>query len=77
MSGEGGEGGGGASSAKLAAMFAAFTVVGAPLVWAIWEGVNALLEGRPGEIRWALVAPALILFAGLLWLVSTVVQRIE
>ena len=48
---------------------ALFVLLGAPLVWAVWEAVNSLLSGRPGEVRWALALPAALLLAGLLvWL---------
>ncbi len=54
---------------RLILRMALFVLLGAPLVWAVWEAVNSLLSGQPGEVRWTLAIPAALLLAGLLvWL---------
>ena len=63
------------STAKLVGAMALYVLVGAPLVWLIWEGVNALLSGRPGDLQPLVFFPALALFLGLLTVVSRAVHR--
>lgn len=54
---------------RLILRMALFVLLGAPLVWVVWEAVNSLLSGHPGEVRWVLAIPAALLLAGLLmWL---------
>ena len=50
----------------LVAYMATFVVLGAPLVWIVWEAVNSLLTGHPGDIRWLWTLPALVLLTGVL-----------
>ena len=54
----------------LAISMALFVVLGAPLVWVVWEAVNKLLTGHPGDIHWALTLPALALLIVLLALLG-------
>lgn len=56
---------------------ALFVFLGAPLVWVVWEALNSLLAGRPGEIRWLLTLPALVLLLGLLVQVGRVASRVD
>ncbi|MGD8495308.1 MAG: hypothetical protein PVF05_03900 [Gemmatimonadales bacterium] len=49
---------------------ALFVVLGAPLVWVVWEAVNKLLTGHPGDVHWALTLPALALLIVLLSLLG-------
>lgn len=55
---------------RLILRMALFVLLGAPLVWVVWEAVNSLLSGNPGEVRWALAVPAALLLAGLLVLLG-------
>lgn len=56
-------------------LFALFTVIGAPLVWVIWEAINALLLGRPGEVNYLVLLPVLLVFIVVVVLASRAVQR--
>ena len=49
---------------------ALFVILGAPLVWVVWEAVNSLLTGRLGEIRLLPTVAALVLLLGLLGLLA-------
>jgi hypothetical protein len=49
---------------------ALFVILGAPLVWVVWEAVNSLLSGRLGEIRLLPTVAALVLLLGLLGLLA-------
>lgn len=55
---------------------ALFVVLGAPLVWVVWEAVNALLTGHLGEVRWLPTLAALVLLIGLLVLVGRSASRL-
>ena len=56
---------------------ALFVVLGAPLVWVVWEAVNKLLTGHPGDIHWALTLPALALLIALLVLLGRLTPRLD
>jgi len=56
---------------------ALFVVLGAPLVWIVWEAVNELLTGHPGDIHWALTLPALALLIVLLALLGRSTAKLE
>lgn len=56
---------------------ALFVVLGAPLVWVVWEAVNKLLTGNPGEISWALTLPALALLIVLLVLLGRSTPKLD
>lgn len=55
---------------------ALFVVLGAPLVWVVWEAVNELLTGHLGDIRWLPTLAALVLLIGLLVLVGRSASRV-
>ncbi|HSM09085.1 MAG TPA: hypothetical protein VLA33_08725 [Gemmatimonadota bacterium] len=55
---------------------ALFVVLGAPLVWVVWEAVNVLLTGHPGEVRLLPTLAALVLLIGLLLLVGRSASRV-
>jgi len=62
-----------ATPAKTSALIfrmALFVILGAPLVWVVWEAVNSLLTGRLGEIRLLPTVAALVLLLGLLGLLA-------
>lgn len=57
------------NTSALILRMALFVLLGAPLVWVVWEAVNSLLSGHPGDVRWVLTIPAALLLAALLaWL---------
>lgn len=58
----------------LIGVIAAFVVIGFPLVYIIWEAVNAALSFNMAAIRWTLVLPALAAFIVLLVVLSRVVR---
>lgn len=60
----------------LVSYMAVFVVLGAPLVWVVWEAVNSALTGQIGEIRWALTLPALVLLIGVLALLGRAATRL-
>lgn len=55
---------------------ALFVLLGAPLVWVVWEAVNSLLTGRVGDVRWLPTIAALVLLIGLLVLVGRSATRV-
>lgn len=57
-------------TSSLILRMALFVLLGAPLVWVVWEAVNSLLSGHVGDVRWALTIPAAVLLAGLLALLG-------
>ena len=59
----------------LIARMLGLVVVGAPLIYVLWEALNSLLSGRPGEIRWGLVLPALVVFAAFVVFLARLVRR--
>lgn len=61
----------------LAISMALFVVLGAPLVWVVWEAVNKLLTGHPGDVHWALTLPALALLIVLLALLGRSTARLD
>lgn len=61
----------------LAISMALFVVLGAPLVWVVWEAVNKLLTGHPGDIHWALTLPALALLIVLLALLGRSTAKLD
>jgi len=61
--------------AALVARMLGLVVVGAPLVYVLWEALNSLLSGHPGEIRYGLVVPALVLFTVFVVFVARLVRR--
>lgn len=65
------------STGKLIGGMLIFVILGAPLVWFLWEVLNGLLAGRFDGLSLLLAVPAGVLFAGLLVLVSRTVQRWE
>lgn len=60
----------------LVAYMAAFVALGAPLVWVVWEAVNSLLTGHPGDIRWPWTLPALALLIGVLLVLGRSAARL-
>ena len=58
----------------LIGVIAAFVILGFPLVYVIWEAVNAALSFNVSAIRWTLVLPALAAFIVLLVVLSRVVR---
>lgn len=56
---------------------ALFVVVGAPLVWYLWQVLNDLLQGIVNPLHLLVAVPVLLLFLGLLALVSRTVARWE
>lgn len=56
---------------------ALFVVLGAPLVWVVWEAVNKLLTGHPGDINWVLTLPALALLIVLLVLLGRSAPKLD
>ena len=64
------------NTSALMLRMALFVLAGAPLVWVVWEAVNSLLMGRPGEIRWLPTLAALALLIGLLVLVGRSASRV-
>lgn len=55
---------------------ALFVLLGAPLVWVVWEAVNSLLTGHVGDVRWLPTIAALGLLIGLLVLVGRSASRV-
>ncbi len=64
------------NTSTLLLRMALFVLAGAPLVWVVWEAVNRLLMGHPGEIRWLPTLAALALLIGLLVLVGRSASRL-
>ena len=58
------------NTSTLILRMALFVLLGAPLVWVVWEAVNSLLSGRPGDVNWVLSIPAALLLAALLVLLG-------
>lgn len=56
---------------------ALFVLVGAPLVWVVWEAVNSILSGHPGDVRWTWTLPALALLIVLLLVLARAASRID
>jgi hypothetical protein len=65
------------STGKLIGGMLIFVILGAPLVWFLWEVLNGLLAGHFDGIRLLLAIPVAALFAGLLVLLSRTVRRWE
>lgn len=65
------------STTKTVGVFALFTIIGAPLVWIIWEAANSLLSGRPDEVNYLVLLPAILIFVGVLGAASRVVRRLD
>lgn len=55
---------------------ALFVLLGAPLVWVVWEAVNSLLTGHFGEVRWLPALAALVLLLALLGLLGRVASEL-
>lgn len=65
------------STIKLIGGMAFFVVLGAPLVWYLWQVLNDLLQGIVNPLHLLVAVPVLLLFLGLLALVSRAVARWE
>ena len=65
----------GMSTAKLIGAMGLIVVVGAPMIWYLWEVLTQLLSGV-FDVRAVLIAiPVLAVFLAFLWFVSRIVQR--
>ncbi|MFW6088302.1 MAG: hypothetical protein ACODAB_01030 [Gemmatimonadota bacterium] len=64
------------NTSALMLRMALFVLAGAPLVWVLWEAVNSVLAGHPGEVRWLPTLVALALLVGLLALVGRTASRL-
>lgn len=60
----------------LIAIIAGFVVVGAPLVYYLWTTVNQVLTGRVDGMRLLVTAVVLLIFLGLLSILSRSVRRL-
>lgn len=70
-----GNAGGSPSVGGIVLFFAAFAVIGGPLVFVIWETINYVLAGDFGAVRLGLFLPALVAFAALLYALGRVLRR--
>ena len=52
-------------------------IIGAPMVWYLWERVNELLSGEIHGQRLLVAVPVLLVFLGFLYFVSRTVNRWE
>lgn len=64
------------TTSALMLRMALFVVLGAPLVWVVWEAVNSLLTGHIGDVLWLPTLAALALLIGLLVLVGRSASRV-
>lgn len=64
-------------TSQLMLRMAVYVVLGAPLVWVVWEAVNALLSGQVGEVNWIRTLPALLLLIGLLVLLGRSATKLD
>lgn len=62
---------------RLLLPMAVFVVLGTPLVAYIWETLNLLVAGHVNLTRLVILVPAIVLFAGLLILLSRSVANWE
>jgi hypothetical protein len=60
---------------KLIGTMLLFVAVGSPMVWYLWERLNELLNGEFYANRLLVAIPVLLVFVGLLVLVSRTVQK--
>ena len=60
----------------LIAIMAAFVVVGAPMVFYLWTTINELLAGHFDGTRFLLSLGVLLIFVGLLTILSRSVRRL-
>lgn len=60
---------------KLIFWMLALVVVGAPMVYVLWEALNALLSGHPERIRMTVVLPVVAVFAIFVYFLARVVRR--
>lgn len=67
----------GLSTVTLIAVIGVFVVVGAPLVWYLWTTLNEVLAGRFEGGRLLLSGIILLIFAGLLTILSRSVRRLD
>lgn len=54
-----------------------FVVLGAPMVYYLWTTINELLAGQVHAPRLGIAAGVLLLFAGLLLILSRTVRRLD
>lgn len=64
-------------TSQLILRMAVFVVLGAPLVWVVWEAVNDLLSGHVGDVNWVRTLPALVLLIGLLVLLGRSAAKLD
>ena len=77
MAGTTGSPTGGMGMGGLMAMMAGFVIVGAPMVYYLWTTINELLAGHFEGSRVLLSIVILLIFAGLLAILSRSVRRWE
>lgn len=70
-----GSSGGSPSVSGMLLLFAAFAMLGGPLVFVIWETINQVLTGDPGAVRLEWFVPAVIAFGVLLYVLGRVLRR--
>lgn len=64
------------SVGRLLVLMAAFVVVGGPIAYFMWHELSTLLYGRIEMVRWPLLVGAVVLFAGLLRVLSRFVRGV-
>ena len=69
--------GGGMSTGAIIGMMAIFVVVGGPMVFYLWSTVNDVLTGRFAPMRVLIALPVLLIFLGVLAILSRSVRRWE
>ncbi len=67
----------GISTGTLIAIVGAFVIVGAPLVYYLWSTINEVLAGRFEGVRLLISGIVLLIFVGLLTILSRSVRRLD
>jgi hypothetical protein len=65
------------STGSLIAIMGAFVVVGAPMVYYLWTTINEVLAGHFDGVRLLLSVIILLIFLGLLSILSRSVRRLD
>ena len=68
---------GGMGVGTMIGIMAAFVVLGAPMVYYLWTTINELLAGHVEGLRLGISAGVLLLFVGLLIILSRSVRRLD
>lgn len=70
-------GSGGLGIGALMGIMAGFVVLGAPMVYYLWTTINELLAGHVDGSRLGIASGVLLLFVGLLIILSRSVRRLD